>query len=440
MRVWGTALVFAAELDRLRHPARTRLWGMGVGSLLLGFVTVALVSPRTLAVTVPAFVIAALISSMVRGTASGLAAKPGAAASVLSLFAGYALLSTLWAAEPARSVSSPVVAVLALATGLFGVKLMRRETRPNAYHIAEGLWIGLAAGLVYLLAELLSDQAIKIFVYNTIEVPKSWLTPPQNFRWRGDKIAAINEMDLTRSIAPVTLLLWSALLALEVTAPRRAVRIAQGVLFALALAVIALSGHETSKAAIAASAPVFLLARWRAEWVRRLLQVGVVAACALVVPLSLGLYKAGLHKAPFVQHSLQHRFAIWNYTAEETLKRPLLGVGAGMMYHLDELRPVYGDDTRFDVKVPHAHNIFLQTWYELGIVGAVLLAAAGLSLIERIRQLSGSSAHYGYALFTSALVMGAASYGMWQPWFLMLFALAAICYAIALRVRSEGDA
>jgi hypothetical protein len=38
----------------------------------------------------------------------------------------------------------------------------------------------------------------------------------------------------------------------------------------------------------------------------------------------------------------------------------------------------------------------------------------------------------------AAMCLTAASYGMWQAWFLAMFALAAICYTLAIRVNAPG--
>ncbi len=432
-------MVFAADLDRSHNPIRTRIAGIAVGTVLLLSVTIGMVSPRTIAFSLPAIALAFIVANVSRRQLLRDVVRYDGGWAPLGVFAAYALASTAWSAKPLTTIEAPLWLAFYLTLGLLLVKLMMREPRRNAFHIAEGLWLGLLAGLIYLFVEISSGQAVKIAVFNALHVPKTWLRPAANFTWEGTKLVAIAPMDLTRSIAPVTLLLWSALLSLRATAPGQAVKLWSLTVFVLAAVVIAISGHETSKAALLASSLVFVLARRWPDWTRRLLQLGFVAACFAAVPVSLALYRLELHHAPWVQHSLQHRIVIWNHTAEAVMERPVLGVAAGMMYELAPTFAGQSPDPKFDLVVPHAHNIFLQTWFELGLVGAVLAALAGFTLLERIARFAGPEAPFGYATFAAATTMAGASYSLWQAWFLGLFALSAFCYALAVRVnRAEA--
>ena len=228
--------------------------------------------------------------------------------------------------------------------------------------------------------------------------------------------------------------MWSALLTLRTTAPWQAVKFWSLAFYVLAVAVIIFSDHETSKAAIIVSTTVFVLARWRSEWTRLLLQAGVVIACFGVVPVSLALHRFGLHTAPWIQESFQHRVVMWNYFAESVATRPILGRGAGMMYELESIQGRLFEG-KFMVNLPHAHSIFLQAWFELGVIGIILLAIACIMMVRRIAQISGEYAPYGYATFAAAMTLAAASYGVWQPWFLGTLGLSAFCYILALRVN-----
>ena len=141
---------------------------------------------------------------------------------------------------------------------------------------------------------------------------------------------------------------------------------------------------------------------------------------------------------------MQHRIVIWDYTAEETLKAPVLGIGAYMTYVLGPAR------NKTAVRAPgehykktlsrHAHNVYLQTWFELGAIGAVLLMAAGLAVLGAIRQLPVVSGQpIALATFAAGATMMASSYGMWQTWYLSLFGFAAVALAVAVRVRETAN-
>ena len=82
---------------------------------------------------------------------------------------------------------------------------------------------------------------------------------------------------------------------------------------------------------------------------------------------------------------------------------------------------------------PHSHNEFLQTWYELGAVGAILLLAAGCAVILSIGRLSPAVQPFMLAQFAGFFVMAAFSWGMWQSWLMALPGLAALYAAMAGR-------
>jgi O-antigen ligase len=343
------------------------------------------------------------------------------------------LVGVLWADKP-----SAVVVAIAVASGYMAAcaamsRILLKEPRRNVFHIAEGFWIGLLAGLLYLGFEIFSGQVIKLTLYRLLEVPQSWLRPYRYFTWHGGRLAAISPMDLTRSIAPVTLLLWSALLALQATAPGGRSRTWSAILYFLAGVIVFSSEHGTSMVAFVCSTAVYLFAAWRPLWGNHLLKAGWVMACLAVVPATLALHRMELHMRTEVPFTLRHRIVIWNYTAEQTMKSPILGIGAGMMYQLDPAGVRPEPDLPFNRLAPHAHNVYLQTWFELGAVGAALLTLLGLSILERIRLLSDRIAPFAQATFTSAMVMAAASYGMWQAWFLAMFAQCAVMFVVALR-------
>jgi O-antigen ligase len=87
----------------------------------------------------------------------------------------------------------------------------------------------------------------------------------------------------------------------------------------------------------------------------------------------------------------------------------------------------------------HSHCIYLQTWFELGAVGALLLTAFGLSVIAAIGRLAPRTQPYAYATFASSAAMAAVSYGMWQAWFITSFALTAVLCVLGTRCLARDD-
>ena len=109
-----------------------------------------------------------------------------------------------------------------------------------------------------------------------------------------------------------------------------------------------------------------------------------------------------------------------------------MGIGANMTYvlgpEIEDATPNFGSEPLQKTLSIHSHSIFMQTWLELGMVGAALLTLAGLSILGALRSLAPVLQPYAYATFASAAAMAASSYGMWQAWFMAAFALCALLF------------
>ncbi|MGB6346321.1 MAG: O-antigen ligase family protein, partial [Methyloceanibacter sp.] len=129
------------------------------------------------------------------------------------------------------------------------------------------------------------------------------------------------------------------------------------------------------------------------------------------------------------------RIIIWEFTAERVLERPWLGIGADSTPAVkaqSEARPdwpkgfVYKRTTG-----QHAHNLFLQVWYELGFLGVILAAIAGAAVLLRIPLLAWEAQPYAAASFVMFAVMATFAWGIWQIWLMCAFALLPLYLCLA---------
>ena len=79
----------------------------------------------------------------------------------------------------------------------------------------------------------------------------------------------------------------------------------------------------------------------------------------------------------------------------------------------------------------------MQTWYELGAVGALLLMATGLAVLAALRRLPRLQLPYAYATFVAATIVGCFSWGLWQTWFMAAYGVAAVLLALAVEVAER---
>lgn len=418
-------------------------WCRVVGTLVAVAIAAGFVSPRTIPYSLPIVTISLLVFGRVYGGRWSLRPQLGAVEWTMVGLLAYATLSAAWAFRPSGTIVPLITAFGFLYAYLVIAQTVFTSDRELSRRIAEGLWIGLLVGLVYLGFEILTNQAVKLNLYRALDIPKSWLRPARDFMWENGVLVSIAPTDLTRNIAPVTLLIWPALLVIDKLVRPDAARILRWVLILTAVVVVMKSEHETSKVGLVVGAGIYAFSRYN-QWLCNVtLQLLWVAACLAVVPVTLALYNYDLQQAHWLQDTLRHRIVIWHHTSEETMKSPVIGIGAGMMYQIDPAGEkavtarTLSADQEFDPVAPHAHNIYLQSWFELGAVGAALLTLFGLAVLERIRSWPMRVTPYAHATFASVMCMTAASYGMWQPWFISMFATGAAMFAVVLRLYVE---
>jgi len=133
---------------------------------------------------------------------------------------------------------------------------------------------------------------------------------------------------------------------------------------------------------------------------------------------------------------------LWEYTAERVLEAPWVGIGA------DATRAVHGGVVAEQPEGfiyprttgPHAHSLFIQIWYELGLIGAVLAALAGAAAALRTTSLSPEVQPFAAATFATFAASVAFSWGVWQTWLLCAIGLAVVYLLIAAHAATGGEA
>lgn len=403
-------------------------------SVALGAVAVALllVAPRTSPLGLALLVGLGVVAGAGRLPRVGHIALPVLAFLAFGVWAG---VSTLWSFDPRETISK-VATLLALLAGVtcFAAALgeARAETLQQA---ARAAVVAFGAALCFLFVEEVSNHAIK----GALAFVLPFLRPSTKHMTEAETSVRLADYISNRSIGAAMLTLWPMVfLARLVVAPARR-GLVTAALIGLMLITIYFSQHETSALALAVSGLVVIVAVAAPRVAIGLVAAGWLVATLLVVPAATwGLRSAELQKAAWLPNSARHRIVLWGYTAEQVALRPLQGIGAAATKTLDQTRGPKVDvfpGTKFEWRSgTHAHNVYLQVWYELGAIGAGLLSAAGLALLALMRRLAPAARPLGLATFTAAAVMGASSWGLWQAWFLGAFAMAAALMAWGLRL------
>jgi len=396
------------------------------GLLTLGLAVLvisAVLLPRSLAVSI--FIAGLAIAAAAPQALPGVVQRPWplpvrAAAGV----GAYLVASLLWSAAPLEgagkiAILAGLVGVLAIAAAVFAAapeRILRA--------IALGAIAGLAIGLTIVAADELSGHGLRRALYALLPFTRP---PAKHVPVVNGEIDSVGAWLSNRSMAMITLVLWPALGLLAAVRGVRRVWPLAAVLAAIAALTIFRSQHETSMLALLIGAAAFGLA-WIAPRIGlAAIATGWIVATLLVVPAASLAYRSELHLAGSMPYTAKQRIILWGFTAEQVPRRPLLGVGIASTKTLDDRRvphetlpgQVYARRTG-----PHAHNIYLQTWYELGAIGALLLLALGAALLRSIAAMPRGVQPFATAAFASAATTAAFTWSLWQAWFMAAFALA----------------
>ena len=395
------------------------------------------VLPRTTPLFIPLIVLTLYVGARRRelGLKDLLPRSPALIACLL--FSLYVFINASWSLSQDVAYGKAAILLGAILLVFAGVTAIATVEERQIRRAAFAFVAGAALSALYVLIELLTQGAFTRTVLNALSLlPEraKLMTVVEG------EVRRVHPSEFNQNITMLMFHLWPGLLVLSTLKGirRRPLMIA---LFFLALAVpILISEHDSSLIALLGSILVLFLAR---QWPRLTTRALAAIWClgfALVLPLNFLAYNAELHLAEPLPNSYKARVIIWEYTSERVLERPWFGIG---MDSTSEMRPDPPHKTAPSRKekpegfvfkrttAHHAHNIFLQSWYELGALGAILIAAAGALTVLRIDLLPLQAQPFAAATFAAFAIIAAFSWGMWQTWFMCAIALVPFYVAIA---------
>ena len=412
---------------RLDLPAATILAAVALAAFLL--------APR--AAPFEFLLLAAVpIAALARGGdgVGALARSPLLAA--CAAFGLYIAINAAWSVDPAEAYGKVLFYWVLLVAAVLAITGLGDVSDAVLTRLQKAAIVAVTAGAVFLLIEVLTDQAIRRFIFSMLPFARP---PPKHIKIVDGDVVGIGAYVLNRNMAALSLVLWPVLLMLRTLLDGRRALAAGVALLATSLVAVLNSEHETSMLAVIAACVAFAGMWVAAPVMRKAIAAGWVIATLLVVPLASVAYRQELHFADWLPQTARNRVILWGYTASEVTKNPLLGVGVASTKDLDEAnaeKAVQPPGYTYPLRTGrHSHNIFMQTWYELGAIGAVLLLAIGLCTIAVLSRLPRADQALAFASFVAAVLIGSFSWGIWQTWFLAAYGI----WAVLLAVACEGS-
>lgn len=332
-------------------------------------------------------------------------------ATAFALFFGWLSFSAMWG-QSGFETGVRLAGQMAVMAGIPALLLTRSAWRHTL--LSQILIATAVAGVAVMALDVASGYGINTF-FDPVRADETL-----NKR-QGDA-----EMNMGRGhvvYAVITPLLF-ALLATRMP-PRRAVPTAI-IFVALLMIGTLLNRLSIVPIIMVLAAPLFFIGYKSPRWGLRL-SLGTLAGSILLAPL-VGVVArlAGDGVMARLPMSWDHRLRMWDYSLSRIWESPIVGKGLDSSRTFQE-----GYTTRIGVDVPfvslHPHNIGLQTWMEAGLIGAVLLTLAIISLYRPLRRLTGNHAWRGAAasgILMSVAVASAVTVGAWQYWWWGLIGLA----------------
>lgn len=370
--------------------------------------------------------------------------RSGALTLLVGAFLLWSLASSLWAPRPQHTAGKALLLVGAVLVTHVIVSTLDQTRRRDLGAFFAGASAALAIAGLLLSFEFLTGQLVQRTIYMWFPSVAEPFT--RHFIWKNGVIVETGETIVNRRVFAWCLLLVPALMWLSRTGRAQADTLVLSML-ALGIGLILIySTHQSSQFLLIGAVFFFYAVRVGKEWGLRLLAASLLGTIVLIVPIALIAGKAELNHSKWLFDSARARVNIWANTGTRVVMGPWHGIGADssqiLREELNEANRKRGiSQDPFSSKNElgrHAHNVYLQVWYELGLPGALLFAAVGILLICSLASMERMLQPFGAAMIGGIMLGMATSYSMWQPWIMAMMAWAYIGFRAAARARADA--
>lgn len=346
------------------------------------------------------------------------------AGALFGAITGYLLLGILWSADKGSAIAAGLIFLLYATSFALLINGLKRETPTVVQGLSRIVPAGVAAGALYILFELSTDNLLQRSIFS--HIPLTRPASPEHVGMSDGQVAFWAIDELNPGVAVLNMLAWPAAFAISHGPASTLVWLKRAALMVLVAAATFLSEHDASKIALLCAMLIFAVSWTSPRWATLLVGAAFIGACLAAVPLVQAAYRDGWHLSTAISVNGRARLIIWDATAAKVRDHPLLGIGAN---NTKAATSQVSAQQRPDHVIAwatgnHAHNVFLQTWYELGATGVALLAMVALMVLSGIARMPRDGAPYALAVFASVTIINSLSWSLWYPWVLASLFLA----------------
>jgi len=308
------------------------------------------------------------------------------------LFAGWCLISCLFAIHPINSLITFAQVFFILLLGLI---VNNSQPFKNRNHLKNSLILGILTAILLFFIEYSSHGFLtKIFK------------------------ASFGLYMLDRGCALLSITAWVTIIILLSSGKRRHALM----LYILVLYLLSISDSLASFLGFSIGGIIFILARLIKPIFFKLIAISLIIGSLLFPVIAKQIEPRYLsEKYLTTQGSAAHRLFIWHFVANKITEKPILGYGFASSKYIK-----VNDNEMIDYKgekwhpLPlHPHNNILQITLELGIIGLILFLCLIYKYLKQIDNIKNNNFRAAsYACFVNYYIIGMISYNIWQIWWI----------------------
>lgn len=337
-------------------------------------------------------------------------------------FLAICTLSSAWAGEPGRTLEVMAVAWLLLIAWVALRVWVIPQPISSIKTLLRWICISILALSFLLCSEVASNQYIHGYLVNSLGMSMSI----PNYYIVNEAHIEISPQFLSQHVGTLSYLFWPVLFAIYLSFGRW--KMLYMVAFVLVTAYSVLGSiNETAMLALGCGAVAFIAAFLLPRTSILLTGATFGLMVLAMVPLAYVAHDIlQLQTNAHIPPSGQARIPIWYNVANAFWERPFFGHG---VVHLQAL---LHNGQGFIWEHAHSHNVFLQTWYEVGAFGSVGILLIGLTFLKLLYGLPRSTISFGVAGFVTVVIsLTTTAWELWVPWHLGLLALVAMIVTLS---------